>query len=85
MSQYAIEYTDGRVTEISASNDTEAESTAMDRFGDDAVICDSWDQAGTNDDGEQCWRKLIWASEEDSDNDPGDKAIAQLTVVGGRR
>lgn len=85
MSRYALEYTDGRVTEITADNDIDAEAAAMDRFGDDAVICESWDQAGANDDGEQNWRKLIWENDDDANNDTGAKAIAQLTVIGGRR
>lgn len=81
MSIYALEYADGRVTEIVADNDTDAELAAMARFGEDAVAADQWDAAGVNDDGKQCERLLIWESEADAENDPGAKAVAQLTVV----
>lgn len=81
MSRYALEYADGRVSEIAADNDTDAEIAALARFGDDAVAADQWDADGTNDYGEQMERLLIWESEEESINDPGAKAVAQLTVV----
>lgn len=41
----------------------------------------AWDADGATDDGRQCERILIWASEEDSENDAGEKSLAQLMVV----
>lgn len=81
MSRYALEYADGRVSEIVADDDTEAEIAAMARFGDEAVAAEQWDGDGSNDDGEPCERLLIWDCEADSINDPGAKAVAKLTVV----
>ena len=81
MSIYGLEYADGHVTEIVADNDTEAEASALARFGDEAVAADQWDADGQNDDGQPMERLLIWETEEEADNDPGAKAIAQVTVV----
>lgn len=41
----------------------------------------AWDADGVNEDGFPCERLLVWASEEDAENDAGEKALAQLTVV----
>lgn len=81
MSRYTLEYTDGQVVKIVADNDTEAETAALARFGDAAVAAEQWDAGGTSDDGEPIERLLIWETEEDSIDDPGAKAVAQLTAV----
>jgi len=82
MSKYALEMADGSgISEIVADNDTDAEAAALARFGEEAVAADQWDADGTNDDGDPMERLLIWDSEEDSIDDPGANAVAQLTVV----
>ena len=81
MGKYALEYADGRVTEIVADDDPAAELAALARFGADAVAADQWDADGLNDDGLRCERLLIWACEDDARNDNGAKSVAQLTVV----
>ena len=81
MSRYALEYADGRVSEIVADNDTEAELAALARF-DDAIIADQWDADGWNCEDEPMKRILIWDSEESAYNDAGANAIAALTTVG---
>ncbi len=81
MTDYALEYADGRVTEITADNDTDATRAALDRFENGAVACDQWDVNGFNDADESCERLLIWESEDDSIDDGGAKAVAELTVV----
>lgn len=81
MSRYALEYRDGRVTEIAATTDGEAESMACRRIGGDAIIADDWDWTGIDDDGNDHFRALIWESVEDSIDDDGAKAVAELTVV----
>jgi hypothetical protein len=37
---------------------------------------------GLNDDDEQCWKLLIWGSEESAHGDNGSRSIAQLEWVG---
>ncbi len=81
MSDYALEYADGRVSEIVADNDNQATAAALARFDDDAVACEQWDSRGRNDDGKPVERLLIWENEGDAENDPGAKAVAELTVV----
>lgn len=82
MSQYVLEYADGRTEEIVASNDSDAEAAAMARFDTAAVMCDSWDDDGVNDDGDPMRRKLIWLSEADAQDDDGASAVAELTAMG---
>ena len=86
MRSYTIEFNgSGEVSEGHFSNDTEAklwvESVLEGRGYDADALIEGydWDQAGTNDDGEQCWRLLYWANEADSENDA--KAICQLCKV----
>lgn len=82
MTTYALEYSDGRVTEIVADNDTAAEQAALARFGEDAIAADQWDANGFSDDDKPMKRLLIWESEEDAENDDGAHAVAALTCVG---
>lgn len=49
------------------------------------VWADQPDADGLNDGGEQCWRLLAWASEEDAEDDCGERAFGQLTWIGGAR
>jgi hypothetical protein len=82
MSNYALEFVGGgQVSEIVADNDTEAISVAAGILGDDVVVADQWDAAGSNDDDEPVERLLFWATEADAKNDHGANAIAQLTVM----
>jgi hypothetical protein len=84
MTYYVLNYAgSGAVSEIVADSDMEAARIALDLIGGDAVAADQWDADGQNDDEEPMERLLIWACEEDSRDDPGAKAIAQLTVVRG--
>ena len=57
MSDYGLNYADGRVTEIVADNDSEAEVAALARFGREAVAACQWDTAGHNDGGEPMERR----------------------------
>ncbi len=88
MQSYTIEFaSSGEVSEGQFSSDKAAQSwieSVLEARGYDAsdLVCGGWDTAGTNDDGEQCYRKLYWASESDADNDDGSKAVAQLCKVG---
>lgn len=72
----------GATSEIYADNDDAAIEQVKTILGSEIVICDQWDADGHNDDDEQCKRLLIWASEEDADNDDGKNAIAELSTVG---
>ncbi len=82
MTTYVLNYAgSGAVSEIIADSDTEAERIALEQIGDDAVAAEQWDSDGTNDDGRPMERLLIWATEDESVNDDGAKAVAQLTVV----
>lgn len=42
------------------------------------VFAEQWDADGTNDEGRPMERLLVWASEQDADNDPGVRAVAQI-------
>ena len=81
MSNYALEYADGRVSEIVADTDTDAITAALDRFDEGAVVADQWDADGQDHEYRPRERILIWSSEEDSENDSGATAIAQLIVT----
>ena len=78
---YVLCYADGRVSQVVANSDTEAEAVALERFDHNAVAAEQWDADGTNDEGDPVERLLIWRSEAESVDDDGAKAIAQLTVV----
>lgn len=86
MNIYTINCADtGSVIEIVAVSDEAAIRAVRSRLGQDVVIADQWDADGTNDDGVQMWRLLIWDSEADAENDCGQNSIAQLTRVGSER
>ena len=51
----------------------EAETLLKGVYGLDVVICDNWDQVGENRS-----RALAWESAEESDNDDGSNAVAQI-------
>jgi hypothetical protein len=73
----------GECSEFFAENDTEAERIAEGMLGRDGLVfCDQWDADGVNDDDEPCKRLLIWANEEDAENDAGAKSIAQIETIG---
>jgi hypothetical protein len=73
----------GECSEFFADNDTEAEAVAARMLARDGLVfCDQWDADGVNDDDEPCKRLLIWASEEDAENDAGANSIAQIETIG---
>ena len=72
MSDYILEYADGDSRTITAETDAEAIRAALASFGPKAVTSE-WEPSG-----DDCERLLIWASEEESENDDGQKAVAQL-------
>jgi len=88
MKSYTIEFaSSGEVSEGQFSNDTEAQAwveSVLENQGHDAseLVSGDWDADGENEDGEQCYRMLFWASESDAINDAGAKAICQLCKVG---
>jgi len=82
MSNYVLNFAGtGATSEIVADTDTDAISQAEELLGADVVSAEQWDADGTNDEGQRMERLLFWASEADAQNDPGARAIAQLTVV----
>jgi len=87
MMNYTIEFSgSGEVSEGSFANDTMAikwVESVLEARGFDAAesVSGDWDQAGQNDDGDQCWRMLFWTSEDDANNDSGARAYCQLCVV----
>lgn len=76
----------GQVDEFFADSESQAIKTAKDMLADrgfDApVFCDDWDALGSNDEDEPMKRMLVWACEEDSENDDGGHAIAELQTIG---
>lgn len=89
MQSYTLEFNgSGEVCEGRFDNDHAAqdwaESILENRGYDssDLVWADNWDANGQNDDGELCERLLVWAGEEDAQDDPGVNSVAQLTKVG---
>lgn len=89
MAKYFFELaSSGEVSEWICDSDVDAVSQAVSRLerqGYDAgeiVEADDWTADGLNDDGEQCYRLLLWACEEDAANDNGAKSIAQVSRVG---
>ena len=88
MSSYTIEFANsGEVSEGQFSSDAQAQAwveTVLENRGHDAseLVSGDWDADGENDEGEQCYRMLYWASESDAENDPGANAICQLCKVG---
>lgn len=87
MKSYTIEFNGtGEVSEGSFPNDNEAQAwveSVMECRGHvaSAIVSGDWDANGKNDDGDQCWRMLFWASESDSQNDDGKNAVCQLCKV----
>lgn len=51
-------------------------------FNPDLIVHGDWDADGQNDDGEPMFRQLLWTSESESQNDSGQKSIAQITKIG---
>lgn len=83
MKSYTLNFAGtGATSEIFAKDDQDAISQATLVIGGDPVVCDQWDSDGINDDDQPCKRLLIWASEEDADNDDGANAVAELSTVG---
>ena len=77
----------GECSEFFAPDDETAEALAVEMLSviyhrDNVTVCDQWDANGVNDDDEPCKRLLIWASEEDAENDAGAKSIAQIETIG---
>lgn len=82
MTDYALEYTDGQVSDIVADTDQEAIAAALARFEPEAVAAEAWDNAGSDEDNRQRERLLIWADDNDMVRDgDGSQAVAQITVV----
>ncbi len=86
MKSYTINFADsGEVFEGFFDSDFDAIGWAESIFenrGWTEVVCGDWDTDGQNDDGEQCYRVLFWASEEDAENDCGANSLAELCKVG---
>ena len=80
MTNYVLNYADGRTHEIVAANDDAAIRTVHTLLGEEIVLGD-WDADGHNDDDEAMERMLIWDNEEDAENDPGVRSIAYLSAV----
>ena len=74
MTRYVLRYSDGSVAHLAATCDTDAELEALGHFEVTAVASDQWDAAGSR-------RLLIWESEADAADDPGENAVAQVVAV----
>jgi hypothetical protein len=89
MTTYTLNFAgSGAVSEILADSDTQAIQTAesiLESHGyDSPAWADQWDADGANDDGVDMERLLCWATEEDSIDDPGVRAIAYLSAGAAR-
>ena len=88
MKSYVLEFAgSGEVCEGYFETDNEAiafaESVLEARGHEPSkLVRGDWDADGQNDDGEQCYRMLFWANEDDAENDAGANSIAQLCKVG---
>jgi hypothetical protein len=82
---YSLSYFNGSSEVIEAADDDDAQEAALAMITVDhpfAVAADQWDDDGWLDDEPQK-RLLIWASQADASNDDdGEKAIAQLETAG---
>lgn len=85
MKSYTINFADsGEVCEGFFNSDFEAIGWAESIFEDRGwteVVRGDWDADGQNEDGEQCYRVLFWASEEYAENDCGANSFAELCKV----
>lgn len=75
MTEYTLEYADGRpAEEIIAATDQDA-VTCLRRILPGAVLADEWDQR------QRGRRRLIWTDGAEASDDDGSKAVAQLVAV----
>lgn len=87
MKSYTIEFNGtGEVSEGRFNNDIEAQAwveTVLEQRGYDVdeLVEGDWDANGTNDDGDQCVRKLYWENDKVAENDPGVRSICQLCTI----
>ena len=88
MKSYVLEFAgSGEVCEGYFEKDSEAiafaESVLEARGHEPSkIVRGEWDADGQNDDGEQSYRMLFWANEDDAENDAGAISVAQLCKVG---
>jgi hypothetical protein len=50
-------------------------------YGSDVIYQDDWDCDGYDDKDREISRKLVWASEEDADNDSGQNSLCEIRRV----
>ncbi len=87
MKSYTFEFQDGELCEGYFETDADAQAwveSILEHQGYDIndLVEGDWNADGKNDDGEQCYRMLYWATEEDAEDDPGVNSIGQLCKVG---
>ena len=82
MNAYTLELSGGVTSTILAETDGDAIRQALAQMDGDAVVAEQWDADGWDDDDAPLKRILFWSSEEESEDDPGTKSIAQLITRG---
>ncbi len=73
-----ISYADGSVSEC---ENLDAAKGRIESDHPDCIYAEQWDADGVNDDGKTMERLLVWATEEDAENDPGANAVAQFERI----
>lgn len=68
----AIHHSNGNQTRY-ADTMRDAIRILKSQYGQDVVVNDDWDELGVGRE-----RKLVWANEEDADNDAGQNAVAEI-------
>jgi hypothetical protein len=73
---YDIRYRNGDRADMAVISLEHAEEICRDRFGPQVVIHDEWEPSGGN-----LERRLVWANEDDAENDVGANAVAEIIRV----
>jgi len=75
---YTIEFSDGRPSIECSDYYTEVTAQLAKMIGPDVEIGDDEQDGGVDEDGGQPMRRLVWETEEDSENDDGANAVASI-------
>ena len=76
--EFEVRFSDGSTTLYRDSWDAAVLAVREQFDASGIVVADDWDADGQDADGNQMQRKLVWESEEDAENDSGEKAVAQI-------
>jgi hypothetical protein len=75
---YTIKFTDGRKSIECSDYYTEVLGVLADKIGPDVEVGDEEHDGMRDEDGGQPMRRLVWDTEEDSEDDNGAKAVASV-------